>query len=314
MSSKMNLLLALNVYNDLSVSSHPSKNVSKWVSDLQGIDITEPSSASISLASGQTLSLFSGEVVISDDNTTTYDLSLKTGTTNTYTLAYNSGTAPVFRTNRALGTDATSEITITKNGTLLVFSFTAGPILSLSAVVVGDEVRIGSFFNVANQGKFKILSVIAGQFTIENASGQAEGPILLDTDFANQVVIQSAAGVQVGQKVKISSGFSSVSFGTYEITDVSPASIELYSIKSLPSETDVSSDLQIFSNSKKFLFVESDKKTSLLIDGAAGGAIEPFAIGTSLKSGMFLRNSSMYSASITNESQETATIYYMSGE
>lgn len=312
--SKMNLMVSINAYLDNNPTNHPSKNINKYISDLQGIDISNPVSSSISLSSGQTLPLFSGEVLLSDDNTSSYDLNLKTGTTNTYILSHNTGTEPEFRISRDIGSDATSEITITKNGTILIFSFTSGPMLSLNTVEVGDEVIIGSLFSTNNQGKFKILSVIAGQFTVENANGQAEGPILLGIEYINQISIQGIDGVQIGDKIKISLNFSPVSFGTYEITDVRSNYIEFYSIKALPSESNIMSDLQIFNNSKRFLFVESDKKISVLIDGLDNGTIEPFAIGTALKPGMFLKNSNMYSASVKNESQETALIYYISAE
>ena len=314
--SKMNLIVAINAYNDINPTNHPSKNITKWVSDLQGIDITEPVSSSIALASGETLSLFSGEVVISDDNTTTYDLSLKTNTSSTYVLAHNAGTAPIFRVAKASGADATTEITITKNGPLLIFSSTGGTALSLISnfVVVNDEVRIGSLFNDANQGKFKVLARTATSFTIENSAGQAEGPIVLGADFATQITIQTHSGVQVGDKVKISASFSSISFGSYEITDVGSDYLEFYSLKSLPSESNILSNLQIFNNSKQFLFIESDKKVSITIDGVAGGSIEPFTLSTVLKPGMFLRHSAMFSASITNDSADTATIYCLSAE
>jgi len=312
--SKMNVLVSISAYSDVNPTNHPSKNICRWISDLQGIDIAEPVSSSVALAAGQTLSLFSGEVVISDDNTTTYNLSLKSGTSNTYILQHNSGTAPIFRVARVSGADATTEVTITKNGPLLTFSSTAGTALDLTTTLINDEVRIGSLFNISNQGKFKVLSKTATSFTIENSFGQAEGPIVLGAGFATQIAIQSANGVQVGEKVKIAASFSSVSFGSYEITDVDSKYLELYSLKALPSETNIFSNLQIFNNSKQFLFIESDKKVSIEIDGGAGGSIEPFTLGTTLKSGMFLRHSAMYSASITNESSDTATVYYMSAE
>lgn len=312
--SKLNIFLAITAYEDENPTNNPSKNIFKWVNDLQGASIEEPSASTVRLAPGQTLSLFSGEVALSDDGTTTYDLSLKSGTANTYSLKHNAGTAPVFRTLRSLAQDATSEITVTKNATLAIFTSSGGTLLNLASLVVGDEVRIGSQFNVANQGKFKVLSKTTTSFTVENASASAEGPVVLGATFADQVRAYSSAGVQIGDKVVIDSGFSIVSQGTYEITDVQDNKIEFYSLSALPTETNVTENLRIFNQSKKFIYVESDKKISISINGTNSNTIEPVLLGIKFKSGCFMQNTTMSSAEITNNSQDTAIVTFLTAE
>lgn len=314
--SKLNLLVHLNAYEDSNPSNNPSLSNFKWARDLQGIDITEPESKSLKLQAGQTSQLFSGVVSISDDNTTTYDIVLKSGTANTYVLSHNSGTAPAFRASRSEGSDATTQITVTKNANLLTFTSTGGTALNLIAggVIVGDKVRIGDQFNIVNRGEFAILARTATSFTIENSSGVAEGPITLGASFADQINIYSSAGVQVGDKVKIPGGFSSVTQGTYEITDVSHDYIEFYSIAALPSESNILTQLNIYNSSKKFLYIESDKRLAVSIDGVGNGIIQPFTLGTAQKPGILLKSSDMFSADITNESEETATIFYVTAE
>jgi hypothetical protein len=314
--SKLNLLIALNAYSDLNPSNYPSQNVSKWTRDLQGIDITKPVSSSIQLAAGQTLSLFSGTVAIADNNTTTYDLSLKSGTSNTYIASHNSGTPPAFRPARTTGADATTAITVSQNGPLLVFTSTAGTSLSLitGGAVVGDEVRIGSAFNALNQGKFVILALTATSFSIQNPNGAAEGPVVLGASFASNLAIQGTTGTQIGDQVKIGSDFSILSQGTYEITDVAPTYIEFYSLASLPNESAIQSQLQIFNSSKQFIYIESDQKTSVTIDGNSNGDIEPFIISTVAKAGVFMKKGSMHTASITNISPNVANVYFMVAE
>lgn len=314
--TKLNLLVHLNGYEDENPTNNPTKNNFKWTLDEQGIDIVEPESRSLKLQDKQSLVLFSGQVSISDDNTTTYDISLKPETNNTYVIAYNSGTAPDFRTARVEGHDATTEVSVTKNGPLLTFESTGGTVFDLvsGGVQVGDEVRIGSVFNVSNQGKFKVLAVTATSFQVENINGKDESNIVLGAEFAKQIEIFGADGVQVGDKVRLSTGFSSVSLATYEITDVNPEYIEIYSIKSLPEETNISTQLNIYNDSKQFIFIESDKKVKIQIDGNEVGSIEPLKAGTTLKSGVFLKSGEMYSATIINESGNTATIFYAISE
>lgn len=318
--SKLNLIVHVNAYQDNCATNNPSQNNFKWNRDLQGVDISEPTSQSISLPAGQSVSLFSGTVSTSADNTTAWDIALKAGTSQTYRISRNSGAQPVFRTGRTSGADATTEITVTKNASLLTFASTGGIALDLivGGVVVGDDVRIGSLFSSVNRGKFKVLARTATSFTIENESGQAEGPITLGVGFADQISLFSAAGVQVGDKVDLVAGFSSTSFGTYEITDVSPSYIEIYSNEALPSETAVSNNpaaLMIYRNAKSFVYIESDKKLEIKLDGSATpNSLEPMNAGTSVVPGVFMSSSSMKSLEITNKSSETAKIFYVTAE
>ena len=314
--SLLNLLIAINGYDDDNSTNSPTRNLVKWTTDLQGISIEEPSAKSLKLQSGQSLELFSGVVSISDDNTTTYNISAKSGSSNTYVIQYNSGTLPLFRTPRSEGHDATTQVTVTKNGPLMTFSSVAGTPLALisGGVVVGDEVRIGSLFNLLNQGKYKIISLTATSFTVENKTGAEEGPIVLGSGFATQVNIYSANGVQVGDKVDLVSGFSPVTLGTYEITDVSHDYIEIYSINVLPQESAIQTQLNIYNSSKQILYVESDKRLSVSVDGVSVGTIDQLKIGVKLKKAIFLKTGSMHVASITNESEESASVFFVSAE
>ena len=318
--SKLNLLIHLNAYQDENPSNNPSQNNWKWQRDMQGLDISEPESKSISLPAGESLVLFSGSVTTSADGTTTWDIALKAGTSNTYKISKAAGTSPAFRTQRTSGADATTQITITKNASLITLASTGGTALNLivGGVVIGDEVRIGSLFNVTNQGKFKVLSRTATSLTIENSVGVAEGPITLGAGFASQLDLFSSAGVQVGDKVNLIAGFSSVSFGTYEITDVSSNYIEIFSAKALPAELGVSnspSALSIYRDAKKLVYIESNQKLEIKIDGSATpNGLEPMNSGTAMKPGVFLSSSSMKSLEITNKSQSIADVFFVTAE
>jgi hypothetical protein len=312
--SKLNILIALNGYEDENPTNNPAKNNFKWVTDLQGIEIKEPKSETAKLASNQSKLLFSGVSTISDDNTTAYDITLKPSSSNTYIILYNDGTAPEFRTPRTISSDATTEVTVSKNGPLLTFTATGGNLWDTSAIVEGDEVRIGGVFNVQNQGKFKVLSKTSTSFTVDSSSGVAEGPIVLGVTFSNQVQLYSSSGVQIGDKIDISSDFSSVSYGTYEITDVSSNYVEIFSPKTLPEEIYVQTQLNIYTNQKKFVYIESDKKLDIKINGIISNRIEPVQFGTKQKPGMFLNTGSIYSLEIENKSLDTATVFFITAE
>lgn len=317
--SKLNLLVHLNAYEDETASNNPSRNNFKWQRDTQGVDAGEPSSRSISLGPGQSHSLFSGTVSTSADLTTTWDIGLKAGTTSTYRITYNSGTAPAFRVLRGIGSDATTEVTVTKNAKVVTFTATGGTLYDLDAanVEVGDIVRVGSSFNALNQGKFTVIAKSTNAFSVVNEVGQAEGPITLGAGFADEIKIHSQDGVQIGDKVDITSDFSLVTQGTYEITDVSDNYIEFFSLDSLPAETAVanSSAFLIYRDAKSFIYIESDKSLDIKLNGSAvTNQIEPMTAGTSRKPGIFMSTATIKSAEITNTSQETATIFYVTTE
>lgn len=318
--SKTNLLIHLNAYEDQNATNNPVRNNFKWTRDAIGIDIEQPTSRSISLQPGEIHRLFEGLSDLSSDTTTTWDLSLKSGSTSTYVLKSSSGTAPEFREARSTGADATTEVTVTKNASLLTFSSTGGQVFDLvsGGVAIGDIVRIGSEFSSINQGKYKILSFSATSFTVESELGVAEGPIVLGADFVNQVKIHSDSGVRIGSKIDLVSGFSSVSFGTYDITDVADDFVEFFSNKELPEETSVSNDpaaILIYENPKKLLYIESDQELSIRIDGGTiTNKILPMAAGKDRQPGVFLSSSLIKSAEIENTSKRLAKIFYVTAE
>ena len=318
--SKMNLLVYLNAFDDDSDTNNPSRNHFKWNRDLQSLSISEPTSKCVTLTAGQSLSLFAGTLSTSADATTTWDIALKSGSSNTYVISHASGTAPDFRTKRVLSSDATTEVTITKNAKLLTFTSTGGtPFdLGVAGMLVGDEVRIGAAFNANNQGKYKVLSLTTTSFTIQNELGQAEGPIVLGADFDDDVRAHSADGIQVGDKVDLIAGFSLASFGTYEITDVADNFIEFFSLEALPIESGVSNSpdaFLIYRDSKNFIYIESDQNLDIKINGSAvTNTLVPMRAGTNKKPGIFMSSSSIKSAEIVNTSQESANIFYATAE
>ena len=317
--SFLNLLVHLNIYEDQNASNNPSKNNVKWTLDQQGLSVMEPESRSLKLGAGQSYTLFSGNISISADGTTLYNIALKAGTSSTYRVSHSGGTAPLFRTPRTEGHDATTEVTVTKNAKLLTFTSTGGTLFSLIAggAVVGDEVRIGNAFNVANRGKFKILSLSATSFIVENEAGTAEGAIVLGASFATEINIFSADGVQINDKVDIIDGFSPVTQDTYDITDVSHDYIEIHSANSLPTESSISNSpeaLVIYRDAKQFLYIESNKKLSISLNGSTTNELEPFICGTEQKPGVFMSKASIKSATIENKSTELAEIFFITAE
>lgn len=313
--SKLNILVFLQAYSDQNPSNNPTLGNFKWDREVSGLSVSNPSSLPFSLAPGETKSVFSGSRTLSHDGTTQYSLTLKAFSSSTYVLTATSGTLPNFRTPRANGADATTQVTVTMNGPVATFASTGGTPLNMAAVVVGDFVRIGNLFNINNQGEWKIIAKTATSFSVENDIGVAEGPITLGAGFAAQIQIYSAAGVQVGDTILITGGFSPVTQGSYKITAVGANFLEFYSTDVLPQESNVQTQaIAIYSSAKQFIYIESDQKVSVTVNGSVVANIEPFVINNSTKPGLFLLKSTVYSLSVTNTSQDTANLFTASAE
>src|ERR1035437_9599016 len=124
--SNLNILVFLNAYSDQIANNNPTLGNFKWDREVNGLSVANPSSLQISLAPGETRAIFSGTRALAQDNTTRYTLTLKLFSTNTYVLTAVSGTLPNFRTPRADGADATTQITVTVNGPVTTFTSTGG--------------------------------------------------------------------------------------------------------------------------------------------------------------------------------------------
>ena len=310
--SNFTFLLFLNKYEDSSPTNNPSQSNFKWTREINSLPVADGISQKFTLAPGETKTLFSGTRTLGQDGTTEYDISLKPLTSNTYILTNSAGTAPDFRTPRTTGADATTQITVTVNGPVVTFASTGGTALDLisGGVVVGDYVRIGTDFNAGNQGEWKVIAVSATSFAVQNELGFAEGPITMGADFADQIQIYSAAGVQVGDTLIINGGFSLVTQGSYKITSVAAEYLEFYSTNVLPQESGILTQVAIYSNAKQLVYLESDKKVSMILNGQAGNEVEPFIVGNSVQKGMFLRKSTIYSMTVTNDSTDVADLFF----
>lgn len=210
-----------------------------------------------------------------------------------------------------------ADIVLTGGSTATPFNLISG------GVVVGDNVIIGSNFNPLNQGTFQVIAVTSTSFTVENLTGVNEGPIVLGSGFASQISIFGSAGVQVGDTLVISGGFSAAIQGSYEITAVSAESVQFSSTSLLPSQGPVTTEaITIYSNAKTLVYIESDSILDVILNGVDIGQIEPFMISNAaLPSlpqqavpGIFMLKSTVWSLSVTNNGLNTANIYFAAVE
>jgi hypothetical protein len=314
-----NLLFSvfLNSYSDNRPSNAPSLSNVKWNRELDGIPCQNPTSQAAQLAPGENRVLFNGTRSLAQDGTTRYSIALKLFSTNTYVLSGVSGTLPNFRTPRVTGADSSTQITTSINGPVQTFASTGGTPLNLisGGVQVGDYVTIGNLFNALDQGTFQIIALTATSFSIENLLGVIEGPITLGSGYASQLQIFSPAGVQIGDTLVISGGFSPATQGSYKVTAVYANSLEFYSNSPLPQESNILTEaIALYSNAKQLIYLESDSITSVILNGVVVANIEPFVINTNVRPGVFLLKSTVFSLALQNNGINPANIFFASVE
>ena len=304
--SKLNMQISLNSYADKVETNQNFLNHFKWLRSASGVLVDNPQSSEIVVAQNSATPLFNGTVSLSQDSTTEYDISLQGA--STYKIAHTGGTAPNFRTERVIGLDNTSVVTITKNSSLVTATFSAGTLPNLSSVVIGDEVRI------INRGVYKVLSKTSTSIAWENET-QIDEVITLSSpeDFR----IYSSSGVQKNQNISIKSGFSPVTYGDYNIIDVAPDYILITSPKVLPVESGVLAQLTVYKSSKKIIYIESNQPVKVVINGTETTQISPLIDTSSCLASspaILLLTGAIHSAEIVNEGVVESLIYYISAE
>jgi len=314
--SKLNILVHLNAYSDAASSNNPNLNNFKWSREIQGFAIDEAKSDGFRLASSISSTIFNGSRTLAHDNTTVYDLSIKTGTANTYILKATGGTLPIFKTIRTLTTSAATTVSMVKNANLVTLTVTAGPVVNFltAGVIVGDLMLLGTPFATQNRGTFKVLSATATSISFENAGGVNETSVALTAAFANELRIFSADGVQVGDTLAILGGFSALTQSNYEITYVADYYIEFYSTATLPQETKTTNQIAAYTDAKQLIYIETNKKLNVTINGSQTLKVEPFVSGTVITPGMLLLKANIFSLLITNADASEATVYIASVE
>lgn len=312
--AKLNMNIYLNCYEDEASSNNPSLNNFRWFRQLSGLAADRPVSLSFTLAPGESRTLFDGTRSLLQDNTTQYQLLLKSG--NTYVLKHVGGTAPQFRTARMIGSDATTQVTVNSNNGVLTFASTGGTLFSLIAggVIVGDEVFLGSQFAAGNRGRFKVIATTATSFTVENSSGVAEGPVTLGADFADQIRVYSTSGVQVGDTLRIFGGFSAASQSAYDVTAVQDDLVEFFSAKALPLEVIVTDQVAAYSAAKVVVYLETSKPLDVQTNGSESNKLSPIIRETSIVPGQLLRSDIIWSMSVENNGIEPANVFFASVE
>jgi hypothetical protein len=269
---------ALVIYEDSSANNNPLAQNVNWRRTIPATVVSKPLSDKYSIPPNVSQILFSGTRTTAIDGTTVFSIALNNTNPNLYRVTYTSGTAPVFRTDRALTLSGSTITVAINNNATATFTTSAG---NFNAVVVGDVVfvptaltgdsSLNSPFNVLNGGFWTVLAKTVSVLTLMRLPGQTFSGVAEAVALTSNAQLQafSSAGVQVGDTLEISAGFSPVTQRTFIVSTVTPTIVEFLSTVSLPLETGISpvTGMAFYSSAKRFIRIETDQEIAVRLNG-----------------------------------------------
>lgn len=314
------------MYSDGAVNSNPAKNNFDW-SVTRAVEMDNPGNQVYELAPGEVKTIFDGTRSLGINGSSQFTLALTSLAATRYRLTWTgTGAAPVFRTSRGL-TNGGDSLTLTSNAnsTLTV----TGPAGAFTGVVAGDTVLIpgpttgdtSTVFATTNEGLWLVLTATSTTLQLRRPTGVAytgESEVVSVVS-DGQFLAYSAAGVQVGDTIRLSAGFSASALQAYEIVAVTPTWVEFYTTSPLAvTETAVPgvSGLVIYNNAKNFVYLEYTQACLIQFNGntSTGEIFEPWVAGDDDQTGISVCKGPRWSLVVTNVSQETLKLTYGSAE
>lgn len=327
--AQFNFSIRTTAFGDQVSSSNPSRRHFDWSPSLLGIEVLAPKGNEYTLAPGETLAVFSGVRSTAIDGTTQLTLSVSPLDTTRYRFTWTSGTAPALRTDRALALSGqTITVVVNENGTITMTSSTIGAftavqvtdIVFIPGVATGDadgpfdDRNSGQWVTLAKDGTNTILQL--SRLPDEDFVGYGEAIILVAN--AN-LQAWSAAGVQVGDKVKISAGFSTPVHTTFVIAALTSKWFEVIATGTLPVAAvgvPTASGIAFYSKAKRWAYVEMNQEGSVRTNGASDDrdTVQPWIAGDPVMVGNWMKTGPIWSMDLVNLSAVPLTALVLSVE
>lgn len=324
MGSIINVTSKAVAYSDSGTSALPARKHFDWTRTIVA-EILNPNSVQRTIPVGSTYTFFNGTQSTTIDGTTAFTVTQSPLRLDLYRFTATAGAVPNFRTDRALTLTGNSVTVVVNSDLTATFNLSGG---TWAGVTVGDTVFIpgpitgdsASPFSAANQGFWSVIAVISPTSLQVQRTGQFNGTgEVVPVTVNSQIAAFTPGGVQVGDRVFISSGFSIQTLGFYVIEQVTPTWFEVRSTIALPLEVGkipTATGMVFYTNAKKFLRIESDQRVSVRLNGATDDRlwIDPVEPGDTELPGWHESYGKAYSLVIVNYSTSPAVVTVISGE
>lgn len=330
MDAYLNIIQQIQAYGDSSVSSNPRLKFVDWNRGNSSIFCRNPHSKPYTIDPGATLAIFDAVRPTTIDGTTSFNVTLSPLDPSRYRFAWVGGANPGLRTNRGLTLNGIAvTFTVAANNTVDVtvpslapFDFTgvvAGDVVFVPGVTTGDSANI---LSILNTGYWQVLAVISSKHLVLARPYGSDFTAVTETQtLAADIQLQafSAAGVQPGDSVSVSAGFSLVTQKTFEVVAVTGTFFEVVSTTPVPSESSIeptASGLVFYNGAKSFLYVEADQECVIRVNGDTGNfqRLSPVEAGNTERPGQYLRRGPTWSLSIVNRAAVSMNIMVIHAE
>lgn len=312
-------------YGEGTATNSPNLKYVDWKRSINAEPVKNPRSEGVTIEPKSEKLIFDGSRTLTLDGTTSLALTLSPLDPSRYRFSYVSGTALGLRTARALVL-ANNPLTLTAlaNGSLTVEATEGSPFV---AVQVGDTVFVpgastgdsGLGFNVANEGFWTVIGVTGARLTLARLPGEDFVGASESVEVLSEGVLAfSAAGVQVGDKVEISAGFSDPVRSTFEVVAVTSAWFEVVSTAPLAAETASpgAAGLAVYTSAKRFVRVEVDQECVVRVNGDTGNSnrVSPWAPADPVRMGEYVKAGPTWALKVYNRSTVPAKVNFISVE
>lgn len=330
MDATLNLFTKLLAFSDTVVNSNPRLRAADWERECDGIPVKDPDSKGHEIPVGTSKLIFDGTRATTLDGTTAFSISLLSTNNSSYRITHTGGTNPTFRTGRGL----------TLNSCVVTFAVAGNNLVNLSVplltpsdftpVLAGDFIfiphtstgDIANVLNVLNAGYWQVLAKTDNfNLVIARPSGDTfEGVSETVTLTSNaQLRAYGPTGVQVGDAMVISGGFSGAAQKTFTITAVTDLFVEFVSTLPIPNETGIIpgvAGMAFYTDNKRILYIEADQEAVIRINGDSGNfqKLSPIEPGNPGKPGILLKTGSVFSLTIVNKSTSMLNVLVISAE
>lgn len=317
----LNILINILGYSDSAQSNSPYLRDIDYTRQLIGIATENSNAQRVKIPAGNSLEIMSINRTLTQDATTEYSVRFISG--NTFRWVFTGGTNPNLKTKRTVPFDALTQYNVTKTGDVVRFTWDGtgtAPDFIANGVVDGDILNIeeSSNFNPSNAGQFTIVSVASTYIEVLNENGVAETGIavgaLID-GFYSPFIVFDNDGVQNGDQVKItSSAFNVENRGVFTVSVVTPEYFEINNGNpGIPEGSFAIGDADsviFYSDIYKFLYIESDQKISVRVNGDTSDRIEiePIVAGDTNNVGMYLQRGSIWKLILANNGNSIANV------
>lgn len=317
--SYLTIALRVLAFEDDAPSNNPKRRTVDEDRYHEGMVTRRAESKGRTLAPGEEMVFFDASRSTAVDNTTQLALTLSPLAPDRYRLAWTTtGTNPAFRVERAFGASGQAlTLTVNSNATLTVTG--AGP--TYTTVSVGDVVLIPGTvtgdaagpFNFLNVGYWAVIGRTTTSLTLTRPAGEGFSAVTETvTPGADQFIVFAPTGVQAGDVLSLSAGFSSNALRKYGVLAVAPKWVDLQTSTPVAAETAVTTaaGLAVYSEARTWTYIETDQLVVVRYNGDTGATneIEPIEAATKSKTGFDLKRGSVWKVSILNKAAVVANV------